>query len=371
MLNNYNPSFSGFSPDRWVEKTWRGYSYRVWRPYMPKMPSILSSCVFYIYPSEDDAKNSTEYGGTGFFFGVESEYTDWVHCYAVTNVHIVFRNGMENPVIRINTKDNKFDTIKTSRDEWIRHPAGDDVAICPFEFRSRNMDIGYLVKDGIADENFLKEFSVGVGDDIVMTGRFRVHAGKERNHPVLRFGNIAAMNDEPISNNFTQLQQESYLVEMRSISGFSGSPVFIFINPLSSPRQLDSSKNMISGTFPNFKIIYQIKLLGIQWGQISYMTTAKDTGDQSYKIGVDSAMEGVVPIQKLMDLIYSEEMIQMREKENKKRNNNLMGIDDEKSSFILTTNDNENIELTQEKVEDVLKKIAHPLKPNGQEKKGM
>ena len=54
---------------------------------MPKMPSVLSRCIFYIYPSEDDAKNSTEKGGTGFFFGVESEYTDWgalLCCYECT-----------------------------------------------------------------------------------------------------------------------------------------------------------------------------------------------------------------------------------------------------------------------------------------------
>ena len=162
--------------------------------------------------------------------------------------------------------------------------------------------------------------------------------------------------------NLPQLQQESYLVEMRSISGFSGSPVFIYINPLSSPRQLDSSEKMITGTFLNLTIKYQIKLLGMQWGQISYMTIAKDTGDQSYKIGVDSAMEGVVPIQKLMDLIYSKEMIQMREKEDKKRKNSINNIDDEESSFTLTTNDDENIELTQENFEDVLRKNCAPSK---------
>ncbi len=68
------------------------------------------------------------------------------------------------------------------------------------------------------------------------------------------------------------------------------------------------------GTLGKLEIEIQLKLLGIQWGQIFYKTRAEDEHGQKYKMNVDSAMEGVVPIQKLMDLIDSDEMIEMRRK---------------------------------------------------------
>ena len=45
-----------------------------------------------------------------------------------------------------------------------------------------------------------------------MVGRFREHAGRKRNLPTGKILEIiAAMNDEPLRNPFTQLEQESYI----------------------------------------------------------------------------------------------------------------------------------------------------------------
>jgi hypothetical protein len=67
---------------------------------------------------------------------------------------------------------------------------------------------------------------VGVGDDIVMLGRFSGHSGRDFNRPLARFGNIAMMDDEPVKDGRGFLVS-AYLVEMRSLPGFSGSPVFL------------------------------------------------------------------------------------------------------------------------------------------------
>ena len=284
---------------------------------MPKIPHQFTQAVFYIYPSQDDAENNTEYGATGFFFGIESKLLDGMYYYAVTNAHVVFQEGMESPVIRVNTNENKFHFIKTSQSNWIRHFDGDDIAICPIDIDSDEITGGAFTKEFIATEEFLREYSVGAGDDVFMVGRFRVHSGSSRNLPVVRFGNIAAMNDEGLYNDATKLRQESYLVEMRSIAGFSGSPVIIYINPLMSVRSSDAPA-VSMGTLGRLEIKVQIKLLGIQWGQISYKTRAEDEFGQKYKMNVDSAMEGVIPIQKLMDLIDSDEMVEMRKKSDKK-----------------------------------------------------
>lgn len=279
---------------------------------MPKIEPIIFHTVFYVYASEDDAKNNSEYGATGFFFGVDSELIPGkMHYYAVTNAHVAFGIGMETPVLRINTTEKKFDIIKTSREQWVRHPNADDISICPVEITSYDLSAACLVRDLIVDEAFLKEYAVGAGDDVFMIGRFRIHAGCERNLPTVRFGNIAAMNEEPLYNDFTKLNQESYLIEMRSIAGFSGSPVFTYIHPL-NPRFNQLPGQPESTDIRTLNIA--VKLLGIQWGQISYTVIAEDENHQKYKLKVDSAMEGVVPIKKLMDLIDSQEMVDMRKK---------------------------------------------------------
>ena len=65
--------------------------------------------------------------------------------------------------------------------------------------------------------------------------------GKVRNIPSTRFGNIAQMPYEPIEQDrvFGKFQQESFLVEARSIIGFSGSPIFLILTREIHVRKLD------------------------------------------------------------------------------------------------------------------------------------
>src|SRR6516165_10822570 len=77
----------------------------------------------------------------------------------------------------------------------------------------------FLRKQDIGGDN------IGPGDEVVLIGRFINQEGKERNVPTVRFGHIAQMPIEPIEYN-GQLQ-ESFLCEIKSIGGFSGSPVFL------------------------------------------------------------------------------------------------------------------------------------------------
>jgi hypothetical protein len=73
------------------------------------------------------------------------------------------------------------------------------------------------------------ELQVGIGDEIAIIGLFRSHHGKEQNIPIARMGHIACMRHEPVSTAYGYI--DAYLIEARSISGLSGSPVF-FINEM-------------------------------------------------------------------------------------------------------------------------------------------
>jgi len=68
---------------------------------------------------------------------------------------------------------------------------------------------------------------LGYGDDIFMVGRFITFDGKQRNTPVVRFGQISMLPAEPVEVDGGRAQEEVFLVECRSIGGLSGSPVFV------------------------------------------------------------------------------------------------------------------------------------------------
>ncbi len=107
---------------------------------MPRIDDSVLDCALYLYPSEEDAIQGTDYGGRGFLVGVPIGWDcdGWtasrsmrsVHIYAVTNAHVIEEG---NCVIRLNTKEGATKVINCRQDSWILHPAGDDIAIAPIE----------------------------------------------------------------------------------------------------------------------------------------------------------------------------------------------------------------------------------------------
>ena len=66
--------------------------------------------------------------------------------------------------------------------------------------------------------------NIGIGDEAIAIGRFINHDGNQRNQPSVRFGAIAQMPKDKIRTDTGE--QDAFLVEIKSISGYSGSPVF-------------------------------------------------------------------------------------------------------------------------------------------------
>ncbi len=80
-------------------------------------------------------------------------------------------------------------------------------------------------------ENMAREWQIGIGDDVAMFGRFINHQGDiNRIEPSARLGSISMM-PTTIWNSATKQSQLSYAVEMRSRTGFSGSPVGMYRIP--------------------------------------------------------------------------------------------------------------------------------------------
>lgn len=267
---------------------------------MPRIPDVWQESSIYLYPSVPDAERGQRAGGSGFIFAIESQTVQGaLHVFAVTNAHVIEDGSC---TVRINTHDGKFDALEFDETNWLLHPNGDDVAICVLP----NLDISRLKFRVLNPKHLLtreeaKSANVGIGDDVFIVGRFVNSEGKQQNLPTMRFGNISQMPIEPIAQrrNWGAHQQESFLVEARAISGFSGSPVVLMLYSLFS-RQ--------GGTMPppEAEGPDHYRLLGISWGYIKDWERVCDSRGEPLPGGsmvpVNTGMMGVVPAWKLQEI---------------------------------------------------------------------
>jgi hypothetical protein len=275
---------------------------------MPRIPDGALEGIIYLYPSVSDAKSDSRLGGSGFFVMDPSTVIPGQGIlYAVTNAHVIEAG---NTVIRLNTRDGQADVFDFTERHWLLHPDKDDIAICampeldPSLHAYKEINPGMLLK-----RHEIDAFRVGPGDDVFVVGRFINSQGKLRNIPSVRFGNIAQMPLEPIEQGrvFGEFQQESFLVEARSISGFSGSPVFLILLAASSRQE------------PGFRLHTDVfRLLGVQWGYIQDWEPVRDFAgrsvDTGLKVRLNTGMMGVVPAWKLGDLLRSDVLMEHRRK---------------------------------------------------------
>ncbi|UGY23077.1 serine protease [Bradyrhizobium septentrionale] len=195
---------------------------------MPRIFDGYLNSVGYLYPSEAEAEDGAKLGGTGFFVRLPLTRPGFDFLCLVTNKHIV---DAGSSTVRLNTRDGAFDIIPLDGAKWHYHPDGDDIAICPVGFNTSTHNIDGIHIDNFLTKKIVEQYDIGVGDDAFVVGRFISREGKVRNLPAARFGAIAQMPGEPIVLEGEKVAQESYLIEARSIPGYSGSPVFVSIPP--------------------------------------------------------------------------------------------------------------------------------------------
>jgi len=206
--------------------------------------------------------------------------------------------------------------------EWI-HGANDDIAVCPIELDPKVHKVGYVPSEYFLTQDLMQQYRVGPGHLVFSVGRFKTHDGKQRNLPVVRWGNIAMLPWVPISHPRGYLQ-DSFLVEARSFSGYSGSPVFLSDDALPWENAVwPPPASSLSGsprwtpppTLPDIPTL----LLGINWGNMEIGGQQKLL-DRSgnilpYNVIANSGMSQVVPAWKLQELLDKEELVKQRVEE--------------------------------------------------------
>lgn len=290
------------------------------------IPDELKKCVVFLKYRDNQTKEE-RFAGTGFFVLLELEGLHF--SYLVTAKHVIVgieQYGLDGKVlIRINEKNGGVRTVESDIKQWVDHPDDTSVDIKVFAWApERNYDWIGLPTSMIATNEIIKKHSIGVGDDLFVTGLFVPRSGKTHNIPILRVGNIAAMPEEKVDiNTFGSI--DAYLIEARSIGGLSGSPVFVNLDSVRSGTIIlgGNQKGGMGG-----RVYY---LLGIMQGHfdggesrfddLSQDTTS--TGRINMGIGI------VIPATKLLEIINQPKLVDVRQNMLKMRKDMNLSTSDE------------------------------------------
>ena len=247
--------------------------------------------------------------------------------------------------LRVNCKDGKVREGILRPEGFYYHPDNErdptDVAVCPTNHfladdetgEHHEMAIsplvltaGHLLPDAAFFEN------VGLGSEVAVVGLFRSHYGNNKNIPIVRSGNLAAMMDEPIFTKYAGYIK-AYLIEARSIAGLSGSPV------LAMPSMTVAMAKKLRG-----ENIKGIALLGLMHGHFDVQNLNEDVVADSEKPerSVHTGIGVVVPTDKIMEVINQRELKEMRDEiiENVKKANGATADSDEVAEHLPATDAN-------------------------------
>jgi hypothetical protein len=277
---------------------------------MLRIPDQFLDCSLYIYESMETAESGMPSGGSGFLVAVpllanpqESQL------YVVTNRHVVA--NVDHPVLRLNSVTGVAHSLETNSLRWVNSHE-DDLAVLPLDIAEEDYKLACVPVKAFMTEDKSKGLGIGPGDEVFMVGRFISHEGKQKNTPTVRFGNISMMAHEPMENAFGQLQ-ETFLVECRSIPGYSGSPVFMFID-LTLPRP----PNWFTPAMPVYNPeAHGPWFLGIDWCHIyNYESVLKENKEAPLVpkqwVRSNTGMAGVIPAWRLQSLLNTEGLVAQR-----------------------------------------------------------
>jgi hypothetical protein len=279
---------------------------------MPRISDRFLECVVYMYRDRPSAEIGESAGGSGFFVGIAlgvrpDVASDYYTIVVVTNKHVIEHGAR---TVRVNLKDAGIDIFELDGPhDWLFHPEH-DLAIAAI--RGLGLDrhaIGWVpFPHSFVTEDFLKGMNIGPGDECFVVGRFVNHEGKQRNAPSARFGAIAQMPGEKIRFDDGS-EQESFLVEAKSIAGYSGSPVFVFIPPFDGTNAGRGNVSWTRGPWllgiDHCHIFSKEKILGPNGRPIN----------DDWHVRINTGMMGVVPGWRLAEMFSFPDMVSLLERE--------------------------------------------------------
>jgi len=277
---------------------------------MPLMPEYFLNSIGFIYPSATDAKADTAFLGVGFIVGIPSpDHPAFRMCYLVTAYHVIKKP--KTVTLRFNMKSGGMRIVK----DWpLRHWITDpklDIAVTPIA--GDGLDFAFVPRKLFIDDQKMKQHKIGAGDEVCLIGRVMRPEVRHvtRNVAMLRFGNIALT---------PQCEEKAFLVELRSISGHSGSPVVVYCPPYALAGTRDKSQ-MWNGYL----------LLGVNRGHLreyEELVSLKDlkTKSDRWVSETNVAISQIVPAWHIAKLLDTPVLIQHRVRAHAELNRRLTGF---------------------------------------------
>ncbi len=266
-----------------------------------RIPDQLMNTPVYLYPDLQRAEAGEKAGGTGFLFGHTIAGTNSFTLWVVTNRHVVEGGAC---TVRLNRKGGGLEFIDTDESEWFLNEEH-DLAVRPIALSQDVHDFNCFVTEWILQRDWARALDIGPGDPCITIGRFVGHDGKQRNTPTARFGQISQMNAEPV--NYRGRVQDSFLVEIRSIGGASGSPVLVHLDPMFYRPSINLSKAPDGSTLGQGVYPKGPWLLGINWCMIPSWEPVCDSSGQilpnKTQVPANTGMMGVIPAWHLHDML--------------------------------------------------------------------
>ena len=286
-----------------------------------------------------------EPGGTAYFVSVPSETTAGLYAYLVTAKHCIIQAKQKygDLFIRLNRRDGGLQLIRIDSDWIFPEDTSVDLAVLPIALDTANLDVKFVDKSLMATPEILDLHSIGIGDEVFISGLFTKHYGTKKNIPIVRSGIIAAMPDEPVQDRTTGLSYSAYLIEARSIDGLSGSPVFVHLSHVRPSKD----GNIMFGS----DLIFLIGTIRGHWDHLEpqWQTTVDFVKElEQVNMGIATA----TPSTELHKIIFGDRLVEHRKKH-----------DEEIKKKLGTTSDSEFPErqMSKEEFEEALKKASRKI----------
>ncbi len=342
----------------------------------PKHPMLVPSEIVYcvVYLGYQSIDGTYHFAGTAFVMSRQVEGYALGFLYLVTSKHLLDkireRTSLNEVQIRFNLRRHLVDKdsrwVSSDMADWITHPTDDtvDVAVLPLNsddlkgieqwfWAIECMPIPTSMCKSLED---LTQKGIGVGNEISITGIFSRHKGDNRNIPIVRVGNIAAMPEDRINTEFTEKGIEGYLIEAKSTGGISGSPVFA---DMGLPALYPPVAGGVRG--PTYFLI------GLVHGHFraKYPRAEVDADDILFQEELNFGIAIVVPASKILEVLNQPMIVdQEKDQEQKLRKEDAATLDD-----ALDDIDEELSEkpYTEEDFEKALRKASRVKKKPDQE----
>ncbi len=273
----------------------------------PITPDVKKSVVFLFLPSGDGKLLPS---GTGFLAGVRNPAKQGqVSIYLVTAKHVLQkpdRSGfVPQAFVRFNTKDGRSDVLTiqlasegAGKNVFVHPDPTVDLAVVPVFEDPARYDFKVVADELLMAKHEAERLGVREGADVFYTGLFVPHLGLVRNHPIVRFGKVALMSEEPI--NWGGKESELYLIESASYGGNSGAPVFVVVTAPAPP------KGSRGGPMA-------VRLAGVLVGYFGEIeAVGPSSGNGRTTAAYNTGVSAVVPSYKLREILFGEDLSRLR-----------------------------------------------------------